>query len=130
MMLGKPNSTWLRIEVEFKGKDVYIPLNVLLDPSDYFMAAYPCFFIFGEDQDFISRFEKREKEEYITFDKAIEIVKTQYGRYLHFFRQCYQNDSKLLDILTDIQNKNVPERLNILTIPKNLIPPKGIDLGD
>lgn len=123
--LGNPNSPWLRIEVEFKSRDIYIPLSVLLNPTDYFIAAYPCFFFIAEN-DFFDRFETREQNELLTFDRALEIVKKQYGRYLYFFRQCYQDDTLLLDDLTNIVNKNPPERLDLLTIPKNLIPPKGI----
>ena len=65
----------------------------------------------------------RDKNELLTFDKAFELVKKQYGRYLYFFRLCYQNDTELLDQLTDIANKNVPEKLDILTIPKHLNSP-------
>ena len=111
-----------RIEVEFKSRDIYIPLSVLLNPTDYFIAAYPCFFLI-EENDFLTRYLVRNKNELLTFDKAFELVKKQYGRYIHFFRQCYQDDAQFLDDLTNIANKNVPEKLDILTIPKHLNSP-------
>lgn len=120
--LGDPKSYWLRIEVEFKSRDIYIPLSVLLHPTDYFIAAYPCFFLI-EESDFLSRYDTRNKNELLTFDKAFELVKKQYGRYLHFFRECYQDDTELLNQLTNIANKNVPEKLDIFTIPKHLKSP-------
>ena len=120
--LGDPDSNWLRIEVEFKSRDIYIPLSVLLNPTDYFIAAYPCFFLI-EENDFLTRYLVRNKNELLTFDKAFELVKKQYGRYIHFFRQCYQDDAQFLDDLTNIANKNVPEKLDILTIPKHLNSP-------
>ena len=80
--LGDPDSPWLRIEVEYKSNDIVIPLNILLNPTDYFIATYPCFYIIEESQQ-ERRFDVRDKEELISFDAAIELVKKQYGRYLH-----------------------------------------------
>lgn len=115
--LGDKDSLWLRTEVEYKSRDIFIPLEVLINPSQYFLASYPCFHIF-DGQANINKFERVEKQDLMTFDQAIDILKNQYGRYLHFFRQVYDDDSALLDVLTDIKNKAVPERINPLTIPK------------
>lgn len=117
--LGDPNSNWLRIEVEFKSRDIYIPLATLLNPTDYFIASYPCFFLI-EEEAFFNRYQSRDKNEFLTFDQALELIKTQYGRYLYFFRRCYQDDKTLLDELTDIDNKSTPERLDMLTIPRDM----------
>lgn len=115
--LGDKNSLWLRTEVEYKSRDIFIPLEVLTNPSEYFLASYPCFHIFDGQID-VSKFERIEKQNLMTFDQAVEILKHQYGRYLHFFRQVYDDDTVLLDLLTDIKNKAVPERIDPLTIPK------------
>lgn len=115
--LGDKDSLWLRTEVEYKSRDIFIPLEVLTNPSQFFLASYPCFHIFDGQTD-ISKFERIEKQDLMTFDQAIDILKNQYGRYLYFFRQVYDDDSALLDILTDIKNKAVPERIDPLTIPK------------
>lgn len=120
--LGDDDSDWLRIEVEYKSRDVYIPLDVLLEPTQYFLASYPCFNLIDKDCDNSNRFDARDKDEFITFDNALNILKRQYGRYLHFFRMCYQDDKELLDILTDIPNLAVPNRLDILTIPRQFRP--------
>ena len=64
--------------------------------------------------------QSRNKNEMLTYDQALALVKKQDGRYLHFFRQCYQDDKVLLDELTDIGNKNIPERLDMLTIPRDM----------
>lgn len=118
--LGDPNSPWLRVEVEFKSRDIVIPLDVLLNPTDYFVASYPCF-DFIEQGRYERRFIVRDKAELISFGAAIELVKTQYGRYLHLFRECFNDDSALLDRLTDISDKSLPARLDYLTIPKQPI---------
>lgn len=115
--LGDKNSLWLRTEVEYKSRDIFIPLDVLTNPSQFFLASYPCFHIFDGQTD-VNKFDRVEKQNLMTFDQAVEILKNQYGRYLHFFRQVYDDDTALLDLLTDIKNKAVPERIDPLTIPK------------
>lgn len=123
--LGDQDSIWLRIEVEFKSRDIYIPLSVLLHPTDYMVAAYPCFYLIEEDTP-LDKYEVRDKNELITFAQAIRLVQRQYGRYIHFFRQCFDDDKILMDILTDIPNKSCPEKLDVLTIPKDLNTPKTL----
>ena len=80
------------------------------------MSCYPCF---ADFVDLVTprKFEVVQKETLITFKNAIEITKNQFGRYLYAFREIYQDDKMLLDILTDIDNKSYPERLDVLTIP-------------
>lgn len=123
--LGDSESPWLRVEVEYKSNNAYIPLNILLNPTDYFIATYPCFYLL-EQHNQEKRFDVREKEELLTFEQAINIVKRQYGRYLHLFRQCFCDDKQMLDVLTDIPNKTLPERLNYLSIPKTLSPKQEV----
>lgn len=115
--LGDPNSHWLRVEVEFKARDIFIDFDVLINPSEYFLACYPCFLVFS-NQDTAIKFERIDKQDLMTFNDALALVKHQYGRYLHFFRRVFDDDSKLLDQLTDIENTKVPERIDPLTIPK------------
>lgn len=115
--LGDVNSLWVRTEVEYKNRDIFIDFDVLLNPSQFFLASYPCFHIF-DDQENALRFERIEKQNLITFDQAMSILKHQYGRYVNFFRDVYQDDKTLLDEITDIENKNYPERIDPLTIPQ------------
>lgn len=114
--LGDPNSNWIRVEVEVKASTVFIPFDVLLEPEKFFIACYPCF---ADFVDLVTprKFEVVQKDALITFKNAIEITKNQFGRYLYAFREIYQDDKMLLDILTDIDNKSYPERLDVLTIP-------------
>lgn len=126
--LGNKDSHWLRVEVEFKARDIFIPLSILLNPTDFMVAAYPCFYLIQEDTP-LDRYEVRDNNELLTFSNAIALLQKQYGRYIHFFRQCFKDDSVLLDILTDIPNKSPPEKLDILTIPKDFNTPKPIPVN-
>lgn len=114
--LGQVDSNWIRVEVEVKADTIFIPFDVLLEPQKFFIACYPCF---ADFVDLVTprKFEVVQKQNLITFEKAIEITKNQFGRYLYAFREIYQDDKMLLDILTNIDNKSYPERLDVLTIP-------------
>ena len=94
-----------------------IDVDVLVKPDEFFSVTYPCFSIF-EFEGEVKKFERIDKQDLMTWQQAIELVKTQYGRYLYFFRDIFDDDSALLDVLTDIENKAVPERIDTLTIPK------------
>lgn len=119
--LGDADSKWVRTEVEFKAKGQLIPLDVLIKPSNFFLKSYPCFYIFNKQNVTGAKFERIQKQELISMTKAISITKHQFGRFLYAFRKEFSkhglNDKDLLDILTDIENKKYPDKLDILTIP-------------
>ncbi|MEC7121174.1 MAG: replication initiation factor domain-containing protein, partial [Pseudomonadota bacterium] len=54
--LGDTDSPWVRVEVEYKAKHYHLPLEAMLDASEYFLAAYPCFHVF-DDQTKAKKFE-------------------------------------------------------------------------
>jgi len=115
--LGDPYSSWLRTEVQYSSRGMLISPDVLIKPNEFFSVTYPCFNIF-EFEGEARKFERIEKQDLMTWDQAITLVKHQYGRYLHFFRDVFDDDSALLDVLTDIENTAIPERIDALTIPK------------
>lgn len=111
--LGDPDSMWTRVEVEFKARSYYIPLDALLNASEHFLAAYPCFHIF-DDQSKAIKFELLQQKAEIVWDKAIEITRHQFGKYLNAFRKFYGDDTKVLDILMP-EKDEFPKRLKQLT---------------
>lgn len=115
--LGDPNSKWLRTEVQYSSRGMLIGSDVLIAPNEFFSVTYPCFSIF-EFEGETKKFERIDKQDLMTWQQAIDLVKTQYGRYLYFFRDVFDDDTALLDVLTDIKNTAVPERIDALTIPK------------
>lgn len=115
--LGDKASDWLRTEVQYSSRGMLIDVDVLVKPNEFFSITYPCFSIF-EIEGEVRKFERIDKQDLMTWEQAIDLVKKQYGRYLYFFRDVFDNDTALLDVLTDIENKAVPERIDTLTIPK------------
>ena len=115
--LGDTESKWLRTEVQYSSRSILISPDVLIKPNEFFSVTYPCFSIF-EFEGETRKFERIEKQDLMTWDQAIALVKNQYGRYLYFFRDVFDDDNALLDVLTDIENTAIPERIDALTIPK------------
>lgn len=110
---GDVLSLWTRAEVEFKGSDRFIPFDVLLNPSPYFIGAYPCFEWLAKEltQEMISP-EKPEivkKQSVINFDKSIEIMKHQFGKYIRQFSKIIASD-ELVAMLSSSKDE-VPKRL-------------------
>lgn len=109
---GDEHSLWCRAEIEFKSTDRYIPLDILLNPSSYFKGAYPCLEVLANqlnDYNAPSKPEIVKKQSKINWDKAIQITKHQFGKYIRQFRKVY-DDVELLNILSS-EKDDVPKRL-------------------
>ena len=109
---GDSLSLWTRLELELKSSDRYLPLDVLLSPSAYFKDSYPALFNLCEQlHDFTppEKCQLIEKQAHINVDKALEIVKTQFGKYIRQFRK-FINDEDLLNLISSDKDV-VPKRL-------------------
>lgn len=106
-------SLWTRAELELKSTDRYLPLEILISPSGYFKDAYPALeALCNQLSDFTmpEKCELIEKQASINVDKALEIVKHQFGKYIRQFRK-FINDEDLLNLI--VSDKDVmPKRLN------------------
>ncbi|XID75135.1 replication initiation factor domain-containing protein [Alkanindiges sp. WGS2144] len=109
---GAKDDPWTRAEVEFKGHDRFIPFDILLSPSPYFLGAYPCFADF--DQYAIpEKIATVKKTAVITQQRAKEIIKHQFGKYFALFRKVY-SDSEIMEFITANDPDAVPKRLQII----------------
>ncbi|MGY0203186.1 replication initiation factor domain-containing protein [Acinetobacter soli] len=110
---GDSLSLWTRAELELKSTDRYLPLDVLLSPSTYFKGAYPALeSLCNKLNEFVApeKCELVKKQATINVDKALEIVKHQFGKYIRQFRK-FINDEDLLNIISSDKDV-VPKRLN------------------
>ena len=110
---GDSLSLWTRAELELKSTDRYLPLDVLLSPSTNFKGAYPALeALCNSLADFVAPEKCRliEKQATINSDKALSILKHQFGKYIRQFRK-YINDEVLLDLIQSDKDV-VPKRLN------------------
>ena len=107
---GDPDDNWQRAEVEFKSRDRILPFTMLLSPSEYFIAAYPCFQMLSEDIQ-PERIETMKKAATINAHAALEIIKKQYGKYINVFKQVFEPE-ELINIISCSDPLAYPKRLD------------------
>jgi phage replication initiation protein len=110
---GDKDSAWCRCEVEFKNTSMVILPEVLLNPSEYFCGAYPCFTTFARVET-PRRMEVKQKTAQITVEACIEVTKHQFGKYLRVFRELY-GDKEALDLVCNESDDYWPKRMKPLT---------------
>lgn len=107
--LGEANSKWTRVEVEYKSADRNIPFDVLLNPSAYFMGAYPCFetlFQFETSE----KIKTKKKTVEVTLEHSFEVIKKQFGKYFAYFKKVMPLDDIIERVRHDDENI-MPSRL-------------------
>lgn len=107
---GDPDDNWQRAEIEFKSRDRILPYAMLLSPSEYFIAAYPCFQFLAEHVQ-PKRIETMVKAAQINAHAAIEIIKKQYGKYINVFKQVFEPE-ELLNLISCSDPFAYPKRLD------------------
>lgn len=107
---GDPDDNWQRAEVEFKSRDRILPFTMLLSPSEYFIASYPCFQFLAEDKQ-PARIETMVKAAQINAHAALEIIKKQYGKYINVFKQVFEPE-ELINIISCSDPLAYPKRLD------------------
>ncbi|MBN3731860.1 phage replication protein [Burkholderia sp. Tr-20390] len=107
---GDAHSEWVRIEVEFHNKKRVIPLDVLLDPSSYFVGAYPCLRFLDASRT-PEKIEIKRKAAEINVDASLKNIRTSYGKYAFVLRNLL-GDAEFLDAITN-NSGDWPERLKV-----------------
>lgn len=101
--LGDKLSRWFRSEVEIHAKSVFIPLEVLLYPTQFFAGAYPYNMELvdlakkqkgAKSPQESKRFPILKKQGQISLSRAVEIVQTQFGKYFKVFGELFTKDDK------------------------------------
>ena len=109
---GDKQSLWCRAEAEYKSSDRIIPFDVLINPSDYFAATYPCFSQFVQVTTPV-RIKVKQKTAVTVIDACIEVTRHQFGKYLRVFRDLY-GDKEALDLVCSKDKNAWPKRMKPL----------------
>ncbi len=107
-MEGSAESLWTRAEVELKNKDRVLPLDILLRPSDYFTACYPCFSDF--DCNAPERIAVKQKTAEITIDKSVRVIQHQFGKYFNVLVALHE-PAELVELVRHPNKEGFPQRL-------------------
>ena len=108
--LGSPDSPWMRAEVQFSNHDKVIPFEILIDPSSYFVAAYPVLQQYSPNKTG-KRTETVKKMAEAGMEHFTKYTKLGYGKFIRIARQIY-GDKEFLDLVQSDQ-EDWPSRLRI-----------------
>lgn len=114
--LGNPESNWTRFEVEIRNNDRVIPLDVLTNPGRYFAGAYKA--LDGLSDHAAERIPTHQKEGEISLSRMTEVVRTQYGPFLHVLRASLTSD----EVMEALSRPGVPRRLERPAVALSLEP--------
>lgn len=104
--LGDSNSPWCRAEVEFKNKDRYIPLRILLNPGHYLSGAYEPFRCLSQVQ---SRIATRNKSQELELARKVAWAKSVCGQLINVL--CVQCDENHSEVILQIRRPGIPASL-------------------
>ncbi len=104
--LGDPASPWVRLEVEWRGKDRLIPYDILTRPGVYLAGAYPCLAHLDQEQ---SRIRTVAQSATIDFDTAIANGKQQAGRLVNLMLQVFGGDVGA--VVERLRREGIPARI-------------------
>lgn len=91
--LGDPDSAWFRVEIEYRSRDLILPIDMLLHPSAYF-SEYPALFRVLKQVSKISKPLLKKKIIKINYDQSIKIYSRQVGRFVNFLVEVMQKSSE------------------------------------
>ncbi len=118
--LGEELSPWVRAEVELHNSCYQLTLGMLLKPTQWFVAFYPCFEVIERGAD-RAELEYRKRIASATLEHSAKWIRHQAGGHLAALRQFY-TDSELLDLL--VRPEAIPETFLVANFAcENLLAP-------
>ncbi|MES2661698.1 MAG: replication initiation factor domain-containing protein [Pseudomonadota bacterium] len=105
--LGDKLSPWVRAEVELKDKDRVIQWDVLVNPSHYLAAAYPCLNYLSAIQHKIKTIKKAVN---ISMDAAVNHLRNVGGMLINVMMQKESGDA--FAVINQIKREGIPKRLS------------------
>lgn len=104
--LGDKLSQWTRAEVELKDKDRIIPWDILVNPSHYLAAAYPCFAYLSQAQVKIKTISNATKT---SIEAATHHLRQMGGKLVNVLLIQHHGDA--VAVVTLLKREGVPKRL-------------------
>ena len=109
--LGDELSPWVRAEVEFRARDIIIPLDILIAAGEYLTACYPVFGqLFAQYEHAPSKPERIEKEKEISIAHVGKYASMQVSRAVVMYEEMGMTDKEIITALKS-QQTEMPKRL-------------------
>ena len=104
--LGDTSSPWVRVELELRNKNRFIPWGVLTTPTTYLAGGYPCLAYLSTVQDKIRTITKAVQ---ITIGSIVQYLRTAGGKSINFLMQVHGGDA--FAVINAIKRDGIPRRL-------------------
>lgn len=119
--LGDTESEWTRIEVQFSSHDRILPLEMLIQPDEFFIAAYPVFTVwFGHWSKLPAKTEIKKKSVEIILESLEFYAAQSYGKLLNVWRGLGMSSEEIVQKMTKgLDMNSFPRRLAAL-VPSSL----------
>ena len=104
--LGDTSSPWVRVELELRNKNRFIPWGVLTTPTTYLAGGYPCLAYLSTVQDNIRTITKAVQ---ITIGSIVQYLRTAGGKSINFLMQVHGGDA--FAVINAIKRDGIPRRL-------------------
>jgi len=98
---------WIRVELQYGNKGRDLPFDILLKSGAYLAGGYPALANLYKEQEVI---ETKKKSLKTLFDKAIEVTRHQFGKYIYAISSVFGIE-QAFQILTD-GKEELPEQLD------------------
>lgn len=104
--LGDTSSPWVRVELELRNKNRFIPWDVLTTPTTYLAGGYPCLAFLSAVQDKIRTITKAVQ---ITIGSIVQYLRTAGGKSINVLMQVHGGDA--FAVINAIKRDGIPRRL-------------------
>lgn len=109
--LGDKESSWVRVELEIKNRDLIIPHEVLIEPGRFLTGAYPVFqVLFEKYSEVIAKPERIKKIQDVGHEHVLKYASMQVSPAIKMLQDMGFNDSQIVDTLLNERAK-LPKRL-------------------
>lgn len=104
--LGDVSSSWVRLELELRGKNRIIPWDALIQPGNYLAGSFNCLNFLSAEQDKIRTITKAAT---ISYDRSVGHARLMVGKLVNVMMQTNHGDA--FEVVNKLKRDGVPEWL-------------------
>jgi phage replication initiation protein len=104
--LGDPDSSWVRVEVEWHNESRHIPYEALTNPGKYLAGAYECLHFLDQEQ---CRIQTQQRAAKVSFDYAMYNGRRLAGKLVNLALEVYQGD--YAEVVEQLRREGYPGRV-------------------
>lgn len=114
--LGDTESPWSRVEVQFSSHDRILPLEMLIQPDEFLVAAYPVFAVwFGHWSKLPEKTVIKKKSAEIVLEVLEFYAATSYGKLVNVWKHLGISAEQIVEKMTaGLDADQMPRRLSAL----------------